>query len=763
MIFMKRKRFFHTNFMKKALKISIAVCLILAVFLLSAAIAFLAITQDCQIEDNKLVTSSYNLEFYDKHNRQIQKVSSLSKRSNTPLAEIPSYTRQAFLSIEDKNFYKHSGIAPKRMLKALLSNLKNRSFLEGASTITQQLIKNTHLSNEKTITRKLKEIRLARMLERTHSKDEILEIYLNTVYFGHSAFGITDAAAFYFDKAPKTLSIGESALLAGLLQSPNRYSPFQNPEKCLSRRNLVLSEMKKDGALSETDYEAALSEPLPRQKHQPQSSAYLRLAYDELGEIAEQTGISNFQGLKIYTALDQELQTKLEAVHPTSDVAICVANHKAHTIEAYQSTAGNIKRLPGSLIKPLLIYAPSLEEGLISPETPILDEKTTFGDYAPSNYKDIYKGYISAREALATSANIPAVKLLNALTVAKGVHYLSQLDLDASEDQTLALALGGMKQGFTLTALTDAYSAFPEQGSYVKNKAILRVESQEGDVLYQTEYQKKQSFSEETATLINDMLQDTVSYGTAKKLKNLPYALCAKTGTVGTEQGNTDAYAIAYTSEHTVSVWLGNADYSTISASGGDSCEIARDILQFIYAKHTPPNFTKSDNVVRCMLDRIAYEKDHRLILADENSPAKERIPAWFNRKYVPTVRSTYFSSPRIQTPRISYENGKVTILLCDAEYYSYKVERCGIEGNTILYNNIQLNTIEDSDLLPNMTYIYRITPCYQGREGTPITLPAIRAEAEKKDTEQTPSQPEQSVPAPTPPPPIVNKEWWNQ
>lgn len=747
--------------MKKALKISVAACAVFIVLLLSAVVAFFAVTRGCEIDENKLAASSYNLVFYDKDEQQIQKVSSLNQRSNTPLADIPLHTRQAFLSIEDKHFYEHSGIAPKRIVKALLSNIKNHSFREGASTITQQLIKNTHLSNEKTIARKLKEIRLALMLERNHSKDEILEIYLNTVYFGHSAFGITDAAAFYFDKEPKCLSVGESALLAGLLQSPNRYSPFQNAEKCQKRRDLVLTEMKKDGAISETTYKEALNEALPTEKHRPQSSAYLRLAYDELSEIAEEKEISNFRGLKIYTALDQELQNKLESISPTSDVAICVADHTKHTIEAYQATAGNIKRLPGSLIKPLLIYAPALEEGYISPETPILDEKTKFGDYAPSNFKDIYKGYISAREALATSANIPAVKLLNELGVAKGVQYLSKMELDAGEDQTLALALGGMKKGFTLTALTDAYSTFPENGNYAKNKAIVRIESAEGDVLYQTEYREKRVFSEETATLINDMLADTVSYGTAKKLKNLPYALCAKTGTVGTEQGNTDAYAIAYTTRHILSVWLGNADYSTISASGGDSCEIVREILQNIYASQKPQNFTKNGNVIRCMLDKIAYKNDHRLLLADENAPAKEKFFAWFNQKYAPTNRSTYFSLPRIQTPRLSYENGKVTLMLCDAEYYSYKVERCGPDGNTILYNDIQSNTIEDSDLFPNMTYVYRITPFFQGREGIPVTLPAVRTDGGQKETEQT-TPPEQFDPVPTPPP-ILNKDWWNQ
>ena len=183
---------------------------------------------------------------------------------STTTHALPSYVKEAFVAVEDKRFYEHHGIDMHRMLGALWHNLKSFSFREGASTISQQLIKNTHLSSEKTIVRKLKEIRLARALEKKYSKDEILTLYLNSIYFGHSAFGIGQAAQFYFGKTAEELNVAESAMLAAIVRSPNRYSPFRDAERCLARRNLVLTLMQEQGLLSEEQTAAAKEAPLPQ-------------------------------------------------------------------------------------------------------------------------------------------------------------------------------------------------------------------------------------------------------------------------------------------------------------------------------------------------------------------------------------------------------------------------------------------------------------------------------------------------------------------
>lgn len=749
--------------MKKAQRILLILTLSVFILLAGSTGTFLLLTSGVSIDRSKLVSSESNLILYDKYGTEIKELSATNRRTNTPIANLPSYTPQAFLSIEDKGFYSHAGINAKRMIKATLENLKSRSFSQGASTITQQLIKNTHLSSEKTLIRKLKEIRLAFQLEREYEKDEILECYLNTVYFGHSAFGISDASDFYFGKKPEELTLSESALLAGLLQSPNRYSPFLHPDRCKQRRDLVLSEMKRDGMISEEEWRKAKEEELPSEKHSKKQSAYLELVLEELEEMTQKKGIE-VHSLKVYTNLDPDLQAKIET-KTESDVTIAVVSHEKNALEAYYSTVGNIKRLPGSVIKPLLVYAPSIEEGMISPATPILDERTSFGNYQPQNYNGEYRGYISAREALAVSANVPAVKLLNDLTVEKGVGYLKKMGLiPEEEDKALSLALGGMKHGFTLKELVDGYSVFRAEGNYIQSHVIDRITDLKGHNLCQTEYKKKRVFSEGTASLLNDMLKTTVSEGTAKKLKKLPYPVYAKTGTVGTGNGNTDAYTIAYTGEHTVGIWLGYADYSTFSETGGGkACQIAGNVLQTLYPSKAPKDVAKSEQIKRIMLDRVAYRTEHKLLLADPNAPPEEKITEVFLKDQVPKKTSSYFSKPRIPKPTIEYKDGKVNIKLCDAEYYTFTIEKASKAGNTILYNKIQSSEVSDSDLKPGETYLYTVIPCYQDYKGEKITLPKVSIpplSSQKTTSPSTTTVPTQ--PIPTEEPDILKKDWWN-
>ncbi|MGN1235358.1 MAG: transglycosylase domain-containing protein, partial [Christensenellaceae bacterium] len=545
------------------------------------------------LEESRFTSPTASLSLYDKNGDLLTQAYPSTGRIASKLSEIAPQTVQAFLSIEDKGFYSHGGIEPKRMLKAVWKNLSSLSFREGASTITQQLIKNTHLSNEKTLSRKLKEVRLALALERKHSKDEILEFYLNTVYYGHDLFGIGDAASYFFDKSPSDLTLAESAMLAGLLQSPNRYSPFINPDRCLARRSVVLAAMEKDGAINSEERTKAEEEPLPTKAHGKRDS--LSFVLSELDRFTEEKGLSRLRDGNVYTSIDPALQKKLEAIPHETDLTIAVSDNQTHKIIGYYSSVGEIRRLPGSIIKPLLVYAPCMEEGLVQPATPILDEKTDFGGYSPSNYNDAYHGYVSARQALARSLNVPAVKLLSSLGVEKGKAYLSKMGLTTKED-SLTLALGGMQDGFTLTQLVNAYSVFTSGGYYCPSSPLVSFTLGKKEVLCQTEYEKNRVFSEETVSLMNNILQDTVKIGTAKKLQFSTFTPMAKTGTVGSETGNTDAWTIVYTADHTVGVWLGNADYSLHTETGGDkACRIAREVLSVLTAEHTPSSLPVAD------------------------------------------------------------------------------------------------------------------------------------------------------------------------
>lgn len=224
------------------------------------------------------------------------------------------------MDTEDKGFFKHNGFDIKRMAKAALKNMRARSFKEGASTISQQLIKNTHLSQEKTIKRKLKEIKLTRKLEKKYSKNEILEKYLNTIYFGHNCFGLESASEFYFGKQPQDLTLSDAAILAGLVKSPNNYSPFKHPENCIQRKKIVLSAMLAQGHITETEKMKALSEPLPEAPAESSlNKSYFARVFDELEELSEKYNFTLGGNIRIYTYLDPNLQNYLETLSDESE------------------------------------------------------------------------------------------------------------------------------------------------------------------------------------------------------------------------------------------------------------------------------------------------------------------------------------------------------------------------------------------------------------------------------------------------------------
>ena len=261
--------------MKKVGKILIILLAAGAILTLALFGYYFAVTNSVTLDREKLRLSTATVKVYDDRGNAV--TLSQSNKEHAAIEELPAYVSGAFVSVEDKRFYSHHGLDYKRIIKAIGKNIASFSFREGASTISQQLIKNTHLTGEKTVNRKLKELKLTRILEKNYSKSEIIELYINSIYFGHDAFGIADAARFYFDKETKELSPAESAMLAALVKSPNRYSPFKDADRCLSRRNFVLKLMYEQGCIRESEYTEACSVPLPtsptvRSKNSPKFS-----------------------------------------------------------------------------------------------------------------------------------------------------------------------------------------------------------------------------------------------------------------------------------------------------------------------------------------------------------------------------------------------------------------------------------------------------------------------------------------------------------
>ncbi len=740
---------------KKILLILFSLFLIGIVF---AVGYYFSATKEVSLSPEKLVFNEKTLLVYDGDGNALQSGVNSAVKQATPLGEIPLHVRNAFIDTEDRRFFKHGGYDLKGIARAFLHNIKSSSFEQGASTISQQLIKNTHLSQEKTLKRKLQEWKLTRALERKYAKNEILERYLNTIYFGHSCFGITAASEFYFGKTPAKLSIAEGAILAGLVKSPNNYSPFKNPEACSRRKKIVLNGMHACGSITEKEKNEALNAPLPASSPSKTDEGYLHFIFDELSSIAEKYSFKLGGKIEIFTYLDQALQQEVEKIadgYQNSDKTLLVLDGRNRGYKACVSTVGNIRRLPGSLIKPLLVYAPAIEEDILSPATPILDEKIDYNGYAPENYGNVYHGYVSARECVEKSLNIPAVKTLESLTVAKGASYLQKMGLPVEkEDESLALALGGMKNGYTLQDMLSAYSTLQNGGVFDACGFIASVKINDKTV-YGKPTVEQRVFSEATAYLMTDILRTTAQNGTAKKMRTLPFPVAAKTGTVGTETGNTDAYALSYTALDCAAVWLGNADNAAINATGGGApCNLLYQIHQALFDKYeqegkTIPDFPICPSVQSVALDKASYYDTHTLSLADDISPENQRVYELFKSSAIPLNKSTSFSNPVIFPPTLSVKDGQAIIRFDkhSPKYYTYRIDRYDYATHTTLYEGEFIQQFTDDSLAKNKNYSYTVTPYYQGRAGTPITLPTLttmEGESPKLSDKE-----------------ILSKEWW--
>ncbi len=634
---------------------------------------------------NKIKYSNVSIELYDNNNRPIKDAS--YGTSFVKLNTLNNYTINAFISIEDKDFYNHNGLNYKRMVKAMLKNISSFKIKEGASTISQQLIKNTHLTNEKTFTRKINEIALTRQLEKTMTKDEIMEYYLNIIYFGDNCYGIENASKHYFSKSAKDLSLSESASLAGMIKSPNSYSPIKNVEKTTTRRNLVLSEMLKDEKISFEDYAQATMEKLTTNVSQINSNSlnsYSSACIDEACDIlrmpAKQIAIGEY---KIYTYFDKDkqnaLQNSLSSYNNQSDYAGISIKNNSGAIEAYYAKS-NVKlifakRQPGSAIKPVLVYAPALNENIISPLTQINDEKININGYTPSNVNDKFYGYVSVRECVSKSLNIPAVKVLGYVGINKAKSYANRCGIEFDEnDKNLGIALGGMTYGTSLKELTGAYSIFPSLGKYTEPKFINYITDKNGKIIYRNQPVTVNVLREDSAYLMTDMLKSCAKEGTARKLGNLPFDVASKTGTVG-QSYNTDAWNISYTNNDVVGVWFGNADNSKIdTVGGGIPTDVVKNYMQKIYETNKPSNFVVPTSIYTEDIDSLSLSEEHIVYRANNYIPERYIIKDVFSRFNPPKSKSTKFISCSPPTLVGKVEDNVATLEFEAQDYLIYEL-----------------------------------------------------------------------------------------
>lgn len=640
--------------MKKAVKISvIIVAVTAALFAITVGIFFLLIEPNVNVLnspdlDAELLTSyERTVKIMDVNGDVLDDALYGNDKVYARIDDLKDYTVNAFIAIEDKRFYSHSGIDYKRIASAMWSNVVSGSFREGASTITQQLIKNTHLSNEKTIKRKLNEMRLARALERQYSKRQILENYFNILYFGSGIHGLGTASRVMFDRSASDLTLAQSAVLASIINNPTKYSPYQNVENLNKRKELVLRQMLDQGYIDENEYRNALKEEIEFRKNKKNQfiDGVIKNACKVLN-ISEKELFGNNRTL--YTDYDPKIVRSAQKAVSEADgingyVRVLVLDNLTGGVvcdETNKSGYIDLRRSPASAIKPFIAYAPALENGMTA-LSQIDDAPMEFDGYAPKNYKNVYRGYISLKDCLKYSSNIAAVKLVHDIGIDKCAETAAAFGLPfENNDKNLAAALGGMSKGVTLTELANAYRTLANGGTYSDTYYLRAVRASSANTAeYTVVNNDKSAVHDDTAYLLTDMLSECAHTGTAKRLGKYRY-IAAKTGTNGDKHGNIDCYCIAYTPKYTVAVWFG-ADEQLLDngVTGASCCKIICKLCDDGVIG-TDESFKMPDSVAYYDIDGDELNTSHEVYLADPLLPQRYRKRVLLSKRFLPVRKN---------------------------------------------------------------------------------------------------------------------------
>ncbi len=591
-----------------------------------------------RLDKSKLTQVFSPIKILDNRGNELLETCWINNKKQAPLSTLNKYTIDAFICTEDKRFYGHNGVDFIRVCGALVKNLSSKSLKEGASTISQQLIKNTHLNNEKRINRKINEMLLANTLENNYSKEQILEMYLNTIYFGRNSYGIENASNVYFDKPAKDLTVSQSAVLAGLIKAPNVYAPDKHIDKCKDRRNVVLKLMLEQNAISNEEYQTAKNEPIVYKPYQNRDIS----GYGQ-GVIAEACNILNTteqqllsSQIVIETYCEQSIQSNvknlvekdktLDKDGQLADIGFVVSSPQGKILAScYRGNKAKTPNQAGSCLKPIVAYTPAFDLGIINQASPILDEETNFNGYSPTNPSG-YHGWTTVSNSVVNSLNIPAVKVLNAVTLEKSFNYLNKLGIVAQKD--LSVALGNIQQGISLLELTRCYNTLSNNG-ICNRERFIKAMYKNGNCIYKDNTKGDVVYSPQASYLTTDLLLKASKHGTAKKLSNYNFQIAAKTGTVGSKNGNTQALLMAYTTQHTIAVeYCGNFDNSVYG--GSLPTILASKLIDGLYTT-APQDFTVPQGLTSIKINKKELYENQRLQL-DENG---EKF--WFDDRFIPS------------------------------------------------------------------------------------------------------------------------------
>lgn len=537
--------------------------------------------------------------------------------------DIPIYVKQAIISTEDKRFYKHNGIDYRGIMRAVVAMIQDGEVTQGGSTITQQLARTVFLSNERTWERKIEEMYIAVELEKKYSKEEILEFYLNNVYFANGYYGIEAAAQGYFGTDVSHLSLSQMIYLCAIPNNPTLYNPLTHADKTQARRDRILKSMLEDQVISESSYQTAVAEQIKTTEPEEIKNNYAETytyycatrALMELEGFEFQTVFSDDEektaydreyqslydtcnkklftgGYRIYTSLDLDAQSQLQAsvdevlagfgeksdegIYELQGAAVCIDNttgmvraiiggRSQDDVEGYTlNRAFQSFRQPGSAIKPLIVYTPALERGY-TPDTTVVDEPIADG---PVNGDGTYSGAMSLRQAVARSKNTIAWKIFEELTPEVGISYLEAMgfsNLDAN-DKRLPASIGGFTNGVSPLEMAKGYATIKNDGGYRNPTCIMKITDADGEVIYQADQTASVIYKENACRQMTDMLQTVITSGTGRGY-SLGMMPCA--GKTGTTNDNKDGWFVGYTPYYTTSVWVGYDIPKEVPGLGG--------------------------------------------------------------------------------------------------------------------------------------------------------------------------------------------------
>ena len=623
--------------------------------------------KDLPTWDPKVMQPNNATLIYDANGNLLTEIG-LEHRIPVDIKDVPADVKKAFLAAEDHRFYQHYGLDFRALARAVWANVTGGFGEQGGSTITQQLAKNVFLSEDKRLQRKIQEAFLAIQIERHYTKEEILGMYLNWVYFGEGAHGIESASRVYFGKSAADLELHEAALLAGLLKAPSALS--QNPEAAANRRNTILDLMYSYEFISEEQLVEAKAQPVELGVRAAGAgrNSNSRYPYPHFVDYVIDTLVDRYgevrvfkEGLRVYTTIDPKIQQAAEealanesnypltvrddrgvlqpqaamvVLDPSNGHIKALVGGREHTQQRGWNRATRERRQPGSAFKPIIAYGPAIEYLGMGPASVFDDVPIEYPNWTPKNYGGGHRGLLTMRTALADSVNIPAVKALEAVSASRGVDFAKKLGISTLEPDrhNLAIALGGLTHGVTPLEMAAAYGAFANGGIYIEPTAITRVENMRGDLLEEHIPVKTQAMKATTAYLITDMLRTAVTSGTGTRANLGDRPVAGKTGTTDNE---TNTWFCGYTPDLVGVVWMGYDDQRKSlprgSAGGVYPAQIWRQVMSKALAGVPPRAFPQPAGIVTATVDSKSG------FLPGPLTPAAHQVTDKFVRGTVPT------------------------------------------------------------------------------------------------------------------------------